>query len=387
MCPRLAGRELPVAFVEPQVGVDRGVRELGLQQRQGGVGDVGAQLGEQREQVRLACVLVRRAGGHHEGNDADAVEPARAVQVQERLEQPGVGALVDGRRDDEQAGSRHRAQGDEELNAVEKDYIVRSANFPSINTKTDNNVLKTVDNLGNTAIASLNGNILRIIVFDNQNTVKWQNQTTLTTPYVHKLNNLTFFDEQNIEIVVNNTENNSNAGSEKLVYNLDTSQSGDVYSVYNLADHVVEQQPVYSMNNKRISGLTATQRFKIGNNNYYIIAQDDTQYVSKYSSVIPRKFYIYREISGILDPIKYLFRSSAPKNKLVYELTKVDIDEGYLFIENLVNANLSKYYSLKNVPNMPVLSNSVSLKLAPKIKSQDTEYDIKVSELQSAVSE
>ena len=283
--------------------------------------------------------------------------------------------------------SNSDAQGDEELNAVEKDYIVRSANFPSINTKTDNNVLKTVDNLGNTAIASLNGNILRIIVFDNQNTVKWQNQTTLTTPYVHKLNNLTFFDEQNIEIVVNNTENNSNAGSEKLVYNLDTSQSGDVYSVYNLADHVVEQQPVYSMNNKRIPGLTATQRFKIGNNNYYIIAQDDTQYVSKYSSVIPRKFYIYREISGILDPIKYLFRSSAPKNKLVYELTKVDIDEGYLFIENLVNANLSKYYSLKNVPNMPVLSNSVSLKLAPKIKSQDTEYDIKVSELQSAVSE
>ncbi len=281
------------------------------------------------------------------------------------------------------------AQGDssEELKPVEKDYIVRSSSFPSINTKTDNNVLKTVDNLGNTAIASLNGNILRIIVFDNQNTVKWQNQTTLTTPYVHKLNNLTFFDEQNIEIVVNNTENNSNAGSEKLVYNLDTSQSGDVYSVYNLADHVVEQQPVYSMNNKRISGLTATQRFKIGNNNYYIIAQDDTQYVSKYSSVIPRKFYIYREISGILDPIKYLFRSSAPKNKLVYELTKVDIDEGYLFIENLVNANLSKYYSLKNVPNMPVLSNSVSLKLAPKIKSQDTEYDIKVSELQSAVSE
>ena len=281
------------------------------------------------------------------------------------------------------------AQGDssEELKPVEKHYIVRSANFPSINTKTDNNVLKTVDNLGNTAIASLNGNVLRIIVFDNQNTVKWQNQTTLTTPYVHKLNNLTFFDEQNIEIVVNNTENNSNAGSEKLVYNLDTSQSGDVYSVYNLADHVVEQQPVYSMNNKRIPGLTATQRFKIGNNNYYIIAQDDTKYVSKYSSVIPRKFYIYREISGILDPIKYLFRSSAPKNKLVYELTKVDIDEGYLFIENLVNANLSKYYSLKNVPNMPVLSNSVSLKLAPKIKSQDTEYDIKVSELQSAVSE
>lgn len=281
------------------------------------------------------------------------------------------------------------AQGDssEELKPVEKDYIVRSANFPSINTKTDNNVLKTVDNLGNTAIASLNDNVLRIIVFDNKNTVKWQNQTTLTSPYVHKLNSLTFFDEQNIEIVVSNTENNSNAGSEKLVYNLDTSQSGDVYSVYNLADHVVEQQPVYSMNNKRISGLTATQRFKIGNNNYYIIAQDDTQYVSKYSSVIPRKFYIYREISGILDPIKYLFRSSAPKNKLVYELTKVDIDEGYLFIENLVNANLSKYYSLKNVPNMPVLSNSVSLKLAPKIKSQDTEYDIKVSELQSAVSE
>lgn len=282
------------------------------------------------------------------------------------------------------------AQGDispEELNAVEKDYIVRSANFPSINTKTDNNVLKTVDNLGNTAIASLNGNVLRIIVFDNQNTVKWQNQTTLTSPYVHKLNSLTFFDEQNIEIVVNNTENNSNAGSEKLVYNLDTSQSGDVYYVYELADHVVEQQPVYSMNNKRISGLTATQRFKIGNNNYYITAQDDTQYVSKYSNVIPRKFYIYREISGILDPIKYLFRSSAPKNRLVSELTKVDIDEGYLFIENLVNANLSKYYSLKNVPNMPVLSNSVSLKLAPKIKSQDTEYDIKVSELQSAVSE
>ena len=281
------------------------------------------------------------------------------------------------------------AQGDssEELKPVEKHYIVRSANFPSINTKTDNNVLKTVDNLGNTAIASLNGNVLRIIVFDNQNTVKWQNQTTLTSPYVHKLNSLTFFDEQNIEIVVNNTENNSNAGSEKLVYNLDTSQSGDVYYVYELVDHVLEQQPVYSMNNKRISGVTAAQRFKIGNNNYYIIAQDDTQYVSKYSSVIPRKFYIYREISGILDPIKYLFRSSAPKNRLVSELTKVDIDEGYLFIENLVNANLSKYYSLKNVPNMPVLSNSVSLKLAPKIKSQDTEYDIKVSELQSAVSE
>lgn len=281
------------------------------------------------------------------------------------------------------------AQGDssEELKPVEKDYVVRSSNFPSINTKTDNNVLKTVDNLGNTAIASLNDNVLRIIVFDNQNTVKWQNQTTLTSPYVHKLNNLTFFDEQNIEIVVSNTENNSNAGAEKLVYNLDTSQSGDVYYVYELVDHVLEQQPVYSMNNKRISGLTATQRFKIGNNNYYIIAQDDTQYVSKYSNVIPRKFYIYREISGILDPIKYLFRSSAPKNRLVSELTKVDIDEGYLFIENLVNANLSKYYSLKNVPNMPVLSNSVSLKLAPKIKSQDTEYDIKVSELQSAVSE
>lgn len=275
----------------------------------------------------------------------------------------------------------------EKLKTVENDYIVRSSNFPSINTKTDNNVLKTVDNLGNTAIASLNDNVLRIIVFDNQNTVKWQNQTTLTSPYVHKLNSLTFFDEQNIEIVVSNTENNNNAGAEKLVYNLDTSQSGDVYYVYELVDHVLEQQPVYSMNNKRIPGLTATQRFKIANNNYYIIAQDDTQYVSKYSNVIPRKFYIYREISGILDPIKYLFRSSAPKNRLVSELTKVDIDEGYLFIENLVNANLSKYYSLKNVPNMPVLSNSVSLKLAPKIKSQDTEYDIKVSELQSAVSE
>ena len=86
------------------------------------------------------------------------------------------------------------AQGDssEELKPVEKDYVVRSSNFPSINTKTDNNVLKTVDNLGNTAIASLNDNVLRIIVFDNQNTVKWQNQTTLTSPYVHKLNNLTF---------------------------------------------------------------------------------------------------------------------------------------------------------------------------------------------------
>ena len=75
---------------------------------------------------------------------------------------------------------------------------MRSSSFPSINTKTDNNVLKTVDNLGNTAIASLNDNVLRIIVFDNKNTVKWQNQTTLTSPYVHKLNSLTFFDEQNI---------------------------------------------------------------------------------------------------------------------------------------------------------------------------------------------
>ena len=65
---------------------------------------------------------------------------------------------------------------------------------------------------------------------------------------------------------------------------------------------------------------------------------------------------------------------------------KVDIDILYLYYA-IVHMNLSKYYSLKNVPNMPVLSNSVSLKLAPKIKSQDTEYDIKVSELQSAVSE
>ena len=76
-----------------------------------GVGQVGAELEQQRAQVHLDGERVRAVGGDHHRHGDHAAQRRRAEAVDERLEQAGVGRLVGGARDHGDLGvGKDRAQ-------------------------------------------------------------------------------------------------------------------------------------------------------------------------------------------------------------------------------------------------------------------------------------